>query len=487
MNQADWTGQPLGSNHLALAVSTAAVGSPLTLAASTGGRRYTVRPGQVGEFLRAHGGATFVCHDVGSVFWAVFDHLNRGSEGVALGVLWRLARSGRLHDIRLLDQLVRAAEHPSRPRAELRGVLAARHLGVAYAEEPTLQAQADAVSGIYLALREAADRIVERRGVGAGVVERFGPLTLGLQVRGSIALAAAGRNGLGVDVRVGQDVVRACDAAVAKSLDVLWRDPEARRCFKRDGEGPALTRTGFPKFKERTLEVWLRSVARALVCLHAIPFTPPTTPDGRTSTDPSEWGAWTGLHPLLNAWADLSAASGLRHAFGPPGKRAVHPVYQLIPTVRSVGPDLGHLRRLFGGQVFRPRPGHAFFVLTLRDLETRALAVAVERRSGRAGPGRLAELFRQGDDPIVHATASLLLMGRDSFDALKDSSPDLHSAALGFAGVLLSYAPRGIEPGLLRNRERGEEDQPPFAIKYPVAIDMSGPGAAARLYSESSG
>ena len=53
--------------------------------------------------------------------------------------------------------------------------------------------------------------------------------------------------------------------------------------------------------------------------------------------------------------------------------------------------------------------------------------------------------------------------------------------------MLLSSAPRGIEPGLLRNRERGEGDQPAFAIEYPGAIDMSGPGAAARLFSESPG
>src|SRR5205823_3862437 len=152
-----------------------------------------------------------------------------------------------------------------------------------------------------------------------------------------------------------------------------------------------------------------------------------------------------------------------------------------------VGPDLGHLRRLFDGQVFRPGAGHTFLVVTLRDLESRALAVATERRSGRGGPGRLADLFRRGEDPRAHAAASLLLMGRESFEALKQRNPDVHSAALGFAELLLSTAPRGIEPGLLRNRERGGKDHPPFAVKYPGAIDMSGPGAAARLYSESPG
>ena len=121
----------------------------------------------------------------------------------------------------------------------------------------------------------------------------------------------------------------------------------------------------------------------------------------------------------------------------------------------------------------RPGAGHTFLVVTLRDLENRALAVATERRSGRGGPGRLADLFRRGEDPRAHAAASLLLMGRESFEALKQRNPDVHSAALGFAELLLSTAPRGIEPGLLRNRERGGKDHPPFAVKYPGAIDMS--------------
>ena len=400
----DWDGQPLGGDLVALIMRAGdGIGPMPVFAAGAADRRCVVRPEQLGEFLRVHRGASFVSHDVGPLFWTLADHLRSTSEEAALGILWDLAREGRLHDVTLLDQLIRAAEGPSRPREATLRELAERHLGITLGDEdepgerpagpdggrdqPGLQPlrdeacrRADAVLGVYRVLRESADGITRKHGIDRTVIERFGPLTLDLQVRGAIALAAAGRNGLHLDEDSRRDVVRACDAAHRACLAALWADDEARRCFQRDGDGPKLSRSGFPQFRARTLEAWLEKLGRELICLHSIPFLPPTQADGRISSDPSDWGPWARFHPLLRAWADLTATASLRHCFDRHRGDRLHPRYRLLPAIRSVGPDLQQLRRHVRPGVFRPGPRHVFLVVTLRDLELRALAAACRRR-----------------------------------------------------------------------------------------------------------
>jgi hypothetical protein len=508
MGPDEWSGLPLGREPLALVVE-AKESEPASIhaVAGVGDRVWGIRSDRLGDFLRLHREALFVCHDVGPFFWAIHDHLLRVADHAALEVLWDLPRSGRLHDVALLDQLVCAAQRPYRYRAASLSELADRHLGINQGDEGTatdrlaaqdvgpgrdaigqsldeIDRRADLVLGIYRVLREAADRIIRRPGIDPVAVGRFGPLALTIQVQGAIATAAAGRNGLRVDEASRSEVIRICNAICASSVEMLWGDIEARNCFKRAGDGPKFTKAGFPEFKEWTLVAWLEMRARSLVCLHAVPFTPPSTSKGRASTDPPDWGIWVRLDPLLRAWSDLMAASRLRHCFTGIDGSVLHPHYQLVPNLRSFGPDLEEVRRLIPRTVFRPRPDHTFLIVNVRDLETRALAAVCEHWAGQYNHSGLAELLRQGDDPRLHAAAHLLYLDPKKFDALEGRDPDLHNHAVKLADALLDLAPKGVAPGLLRNAAKQELGVESIPADLPKTIDPSAIGAAARLYSE---
>ncbi len=339
MSHAAWDGQRLDCDPLSLVLLRIGEARPAPiLAAGAGEGQWVIRPEQIGEFLRAHRETLIICHDVGPLFWTISDHLRGGSDQTALDVWWDWPRSGRLRDVMLLDQLIREANHRARPDAASLPDLAGRTLGVTLATEATSQARssvqaqglgqqansdslddlcrrAGAVLGTYKALLGVADQIIRAQGIDPTSIGRFGPLALNLQVQGAIALAAAERAGLAMDEAARQEIVKACEAVGKASIETLWGDTEARRCLVHDGDGPKLTATGFPKFRKRSLELWLDQLAASMACLHAIPFTPPMSADGRTSTDPAEWGFWRRCHPLLRAWSDLMAASSLRHRY----------------------------------------------------------------------------------------------------------------------------------------------------------------------------
>src|SRR4051812_44961636 len=118
MGHDDWDGRPLGSDPLSLVVLD--IGDDRTLpifAAGTGETCCMIRHGQVAGFLLAHTESLIVCYDAGTIFWTIADLLDLARDRAALDALWGLPREGRLRDIKLLDQLIREAGHPARPRA----------------------------------------------------------------------------------------------------------------------------------------------------------------------------------------------------------------------------------------------------------------------------------------------------------------------------------------------------------------------------------
>jgi hypothetical protein len=142
----------------------------------------------------------------------------------------------------------------------------------------------------------------------------------------------------------------------------------------------------------------------------------------------------------------------------------------MVPYLRTFRPDLDQLRRLSRRAVFRPSPRHIFLVVSLRDLELRALAAVCEHRFGRSG---IADLLKQGKDPCKYAAHRLLYLGPRGFESLKIRTPDPYVAALKLAKMLLHAVPLGIEPGLLRSIAKREFEVDPEPVERPRSGDFS--------------
>jgi hypothetical protein len=482
-----WKGTSLSDDKVALVVfaaggETAGTAPKQVIAAATNGHNapVVVPVAQMADFLKVHARAHLVCHDAGQLHLVLSQDPVVAADAGALQALRGFVRDGRLYDVMLLDQLVRLAQ-PGRDRARARTLpeLAAQYARVTLADParvqaiipalpPTAPAHADqdlaaeAVQQAW-ALWMAFDALWEQAqdiATATGAPTRFGPLSLALQVRGAVALAHAQQNGLRLAPQAYQSIAGRCLQAQRKAVAALLADVEARRCFYTRpstagaGEEIELTTKGSPLVHPTQLERWLRIRSDAITGLHLTDLTRPVRLDRWLSQKPGEWGRLVNFDPLLQAWADLWAAPAVTRSCLSASSSMLRPHYEVLPGIQSRDPDLDALRRLAGPGLFRPAPGHWFLVVELQELDLRALAAVCRCRFGRS---RLADLFSAGKSPYDRAAAELAGCTPTTFEALKQSEPEVHDRWLRIARALLKSAPLGLSVERIREIARGEE------------------------------
>jgi hypothetical protein len=423
----EWAGTCLGTGHLAVTLfgtGSTSVSPPPdpVLAVSNGGSTFLVSPPQLGHFLRTHAGAQFICHDAGELHHALHDCLGTASDPEAQQLLWQVVADGRLHDVGLLDQLVGLArDGAGRPCRRSLQQLVRRDVGAASPGE-----EVQAVGRVFNALWKQADAVVPGS-VAAGAASRFGVLSLALQVKGDVALAHARHHGLRVAPPALTNIMGACLQARKNSEALLLQDEEVCPCFKtRDGQIRCRP-DGSPEVRRKRLRSWLQKMSDSPLGLHQHEIALPPA-DGSASDDPADWEELVGNDRLLQAWYDLVVLPELGRSCADQQASGLRPCYELLPRLRSRGPDLDVLRRLGVQGVFEPAAGHVFLALRLRDLKLRSLAAVCRHRYGRS---TLADVFDQGGDPCEHAAAAL-------------PTPEDHERRLRAARALLSAAPLGL-------------------------------------------
>jgi hypothetical protein len=427
-----WNEQPLGHGDLSIYVATSLVGTlaatpaPLFAAAQLGDRSCVLQPQQLGQFIRAHADCRWVGHDAGQLHWVLHEHFIRSADQDAVNLLWRLSSSNRLYDIGLLDQLLRFARAGDvrHTYSSLRDLIKLhcntvvredselkQWLG-SFARVPWSEIEPEAFDIVgqlaclmhraFDTLAGRANRRVERREIGGKVTSRCGLLGLGIQVRAAIACQQAATHGLPLRPDARDDLDQTCESVIAVKSQLLLKDPEARRCFKvNDNDGSIkLAPNGLPDFRNRTLEKWLEDRLGQVQGIDEHFLLPPLTERGRPSTNPTDWN-WLAIgDPLLEAWADFSAASELRQELRHHQQPVLYPTYGILPFITSQQPNLEAIRRFASQDVFEPAPGRKLAALTFPDLELRSLAVVCERRFGQS---KLADLLRDGEDPLDYA------------------------------------------------------------------------------------
>ena len=228
--------------------------------------------------------------------------------------------------------------------------------------------------------------------------------SLAVQVQADVALAHARHQGLHLAPGAMQRIVAACESARDRSAARLLADRDARRWLRQGRDGRARFRPdGSPQVRHKELRSWLRKVSDSVPGLHETEFAPPTGTGG-PSEDPEDWGDLLRYHRLLGAWSDLMIATEAGRSCAGAEPSVARPGYEVLPRLRSRGPDLDALRRFGVTGEFQPATGHVFLAVTPRDLELRALAAVCRHRLGRSA---LADLFDHREDPCEYAAAAL--------------------------------------------------------------------------------
>jgi len=467
-----WNHDFLGDGPVALTLidsaSPDAPAAPLLGAAGNGLQSFVLRSPQFGPFLGLHAAVHLVCHDAGVLHRTLHDHL------IAAGdLLWRFAREGRLHDVALLHQLIRLAEIGGRcPPPMGLADLAHQYANEALPDAVRLQASTaatgvaadhdSALAAVAIRHAEAILKVfstLSYRLQTPGLIHSdsrapagFGPPSLAVQVQGAIAVAHAARDGLRLAPAAIGRITAGLDAVTKRYEAILAGDRDARQCFKRGVDRSFKYRPeGSPEVKTSILKGWLGRVCASLEGLHRTALNPRSGRDGRPSAAPEDWGVLVHFHPLLQAWAALTAAATTPHSLNISGTGTVRTDYEILPHLQSRRPDLAALRRFMGGGLFVPTVGYSFLTVRLKDLELRALAVECRQSFGGS---RLADLFIAGKDPHDHAAAELAGLSLSDFTALQAREPVAHARWLRISRFLLETVPTGLSVECLRAAPR---------------------------------
>lgn len=260
----------------------------------------------------------------------------------------------------------------------------------------------------------------------------FGPLGIGIDIQGAIAVAQPHRPIL-------QGAPQQLGALQAKNLDrfkeasrKLHRDVAARKCFHwcrgQGGEVAIQRNHNSPlDYETEAMRGWLAGFRKRLSDIHNLAAEIPTTPEGFPSFDPERWGVWASCDRSLAAWRDLSRSVLLDCDFN--ANAEFRPLYDIVPAFRSRHPELVAFRSL-GVPFFRPSAGHVFLVGILPLLRICCYA-AVHR--DRHVPKRLVEYYFEDEDPIGKIADELYTYrsGEEPLSSEEESdaaeTPPLHS------------------------------------------------------------
>jgi len=428
-----WDGRPLGSGPCALVPvdSDVASFSAGFAACGPGTTDVFVPPGAIGDFLKIHAGQGLIMPSAAETAIRLQRYLDQTNNGPAIQAIWECADANRLYDPAIMALLLelagddRAAMNPTDASAPT-AVGPHRHLACA--------------AGFHADVTKLGERIAEvarRAGAPAEAVTRFGPLALGTQMRGAIALAAAHHIGFRLGSRARTDLIRRCEELRDRGLSKLAGHQGFAECCK-GGTKPRLNGNGFPDVRRDKMQLWIQSEMNNARDRHGAPV-PYRSQPGRLDAD-IELDRFDDVYaPVvsLQVWREVQAASRLRHELAKLSGDLIKPVYGVLRSVQPWQPDLHILKRVAANPALSPADGGAFVVVRLPDLTLCALAAVCEARNGTSA---LADAARAGRSP-ARVVAEILEASRPRGEEVSGES-EQH---LSRAATMLEVVATGLD------------------------------------------
>jgi hypothetical protein len=405
----EWNNEPLDGGEVALEVVSLLGGTtPIVMlaAASSGQENMLLRPDQLGDFLIAHRGRHLICDDAARIHWTLYGFFLQATQ--ARDALWRFSEDCCLYDVALLAQLVDLAEGGACSGSHELAISASQWLAAQLQPRGEIEqqiAQAARRGSEQLpcelremllrraeTLRQAYVRLTQRAERFRQPAEPFGPLGIGLQVQGAIALRHVSEVGVAINEAAKDRCLPGLETERQGYSRRLLEDGEARNCFRHQGH-QITVRNGYPDTKRQRLRDWLERITDELR-LHAdVPvLVPRLEENGQVSEVPAAWGTLRLLHPLLQAWAGLFTLSRVIDRLETASEQPIRPRYQVLPRAEPVERNDEQLRLLIEQGLLRSTREGRLVVLELCDLPFRALASVCQQQFGYS---RLAEEFSE--------------------------------------------------------------------------------------------
>ena len=461
--------------------------------ACSGGVSVLLWPEQMPAFIAMHRASHLCGHNIAFDFWVVDALLEREGQAEARRQWRAIFDEGRAHDTMILDQLSRLASCPypvsTSEKLPTRGLDAVcdEWLGkglvskegpyrLRYAEVEADRGLLEQEPGFWqyaladaLAVRLlwpkllARARMLSSRAAKAGCFAwpkgrgpdeaQWGPLTESVQVRGAIALMAAERAGMAVDIAKAKEAEARLEASLAEATEAMDRCfPRALKrmkgrrkdapgqCFIPGAEPPLAKagKSGAPGLVHAELQQALA------LCASLAGEEPILREDGSVSLESKKWVLRAESHPFIKAWTGMASEAkllALERAIA--SKKTCHPRYwPLLRTgrVSASSPNLLQAPKVpWFRQQFVSRPGCMLHVVDYSFIELRTFAAVCERTMGHSVLGKT---IRAGRDPHCYTAAILDGIEYDDFVArLAEEKAAIKKAlALGTAPPPAPYA-----------------------------------------------
>ena len=480
--------------HIAISITTAiAVGHeipPITLIVASDGQQHVIfNPDDLGAFLLAHRDVEFVCFDVGRVFWAVHNHLILHADTEALGVWLRVVHDHRLHDVRLLDILLRLAggeaegDDDDEKRLEPRGLheiaatcriltpsaiinptpsgrpVGVNSSGVNSAEHHRLTTETVSILSTYRDMHDRAVKIMTRNGyspnatgcflIAPDATRRFGVLTEAIQVEAAIALAQIQRNGLRTSMERLRDAIGANHRELNTIIVRLRAD--YHRVLKFDAAGNLeRTPTGLPSYSSTELDHHLVRTIEEIGRRTGTVIEIPRGKNGGISHSQEAWEPFAELHPFPRLWFAFEKAAKQSQFLAVLNQPVIHPEYRVIVRTGRTSCRSPNIQQIPRGDTFReiiiPSPGHLLLPLDYAFVELVTLAVICKTRFGFS---RLCDVICAGIDPHCFTAAAILKLPLTEFMALKNSDDARFKQCRRYAKPINFGIPVGFGPEAL--------------------------------------
>eukprot|EP01124_Arcella_intermedia_P029150 TRINITY_DN6087_c0_g1_i1.p1 TRINITY_DN6087_c0_g1~~TRINITY_DN6087_c0_g1_i1.p1 ORF type:complete len:608 (+),score=126.44 TRINITY_DN6087_c0_g1_i1:177-1826(+) len=237
-------------------------------------------------------------------------------------------------------------------------------------------------------------------------LKRFGPLSEGIQVKGTIALVGTEINGIHIDTHQVDTVKKKMEQKLNAAIQVLLKDPLCEGLFKltieKDGQlFPAPDEvTKKPSIKQDKLKEILDKVAAEIYEKYNIQIIFPVSRGNKPSFSRKKWGEYEQYHPFLRHWLEMERSAHFLSFLSHIESDVVHPEYTcLVRNGRTSckSPPLQQTPRTGGfREVFTASPGSLLVTIDYKYIELCTLATVCEARYGGSV---LANIIRQGYDP----------------------------------------------------------------------------------------
>lgn len=452
-----WSGEVLEGNTIAFDTETVVPPEEellkpqkMVLATVSNGKiSYFLKPSQVAEFIKKHSKHHFVFQNIAFDFWVVHEELKTKNECAAVEIWFEMVEENRAHDTMLLDMLYDLARYDTYPVMKDLAVLAKKYTELEldkkdpyrtrYAE--ILDRNFDDVDQgfieygikdpvvtyyVFLKLYPLSKKIARESGVTRECIEKFGPLTEAVQIKGAIALTKIMFNGIFLDVEYGKKIHALIREHIDETQDKLLKHPVYSQLFKthkKTGE-LLLTKKGGPQLSIKLLREILLNVAKEIQDEYKIEVKVPKTEKGFIGTSMKDWADYKKYHPFLIDFTGFMENLKLAQFFQELKVNYIQPKYGFLKkTGRTSSYDINiqQLPRKEGiREVFQASPGFMILAVDYKYIELRTLAFVCEELYGKSV---LADVIREGRDPHCFTASMLLGLDFKNYMKLEETDP----------------------------------------------------------------